>query len=113
MYELPVNRSKTCECGISVLMNKNYFDALENHKRTEKHRLMLELKESDPESHKLAQNKKTDKVRCKCGVMVCRWSIKKHCANCPSTARQRATSDYFSTTRNNKDFREQKSILSV
>ena len=45
-------------------MNNNYFDALEKHKCTDKHQLMLMLKESDPESHKLALNEKTAKIRC-------------------------------------------------
>ena len=85
-----VSRRTTCECGASIMINKHKFAGLEDHKNTEKHRLMLELKESDPESHKLAVHEKTAKVRCKCGVFVCRWSLKQHCLNCPSTARQRA-----------------------
>ncbi len=88
---------KVCDCGVSIVMNNSYFDALEKHRETEKHQLMLELKDSDPESHKLALEEKTAKVKCKCGVMVCRWSIKKHCVNCPSTARQRALTNYCLT----------------
>ena len=94
MY-MPRTIRTICECGVSVLVNKNYCDAVEKHKWTEKHQLMLELKESDPESHKLALNEKTSKVKCKCGVMVCRWSVENHYKNCPSTARQRAISSYI------------------
>ena len=86
-----VNKRMTCECGTSILMNSiSLTNAMNNHKMTEKHKLLLELKESDPESHKLALNEKTAKVRCKCGVFVCRWSVNQHSLNCPSTARQRA-----------------------
>ena len=92
-----MNSTKVCECGVSIILNDKYFDALEKHKGTEKRQLMLELKEYDPESHKLALSEKTAKIKCKCGVMVCRWSIQNHCKNCPSTAKQRAISNYILT----------------
>ena len=91
---MPITSRKVCECGVSVTM-KSHFDALETHKWTEKHQLMLKLKETDPESHKLALNEKTAKIKCKCGVMVCRWSFENHCTHCPSTAKQRARPSYF------------------
>ena len=92
---MPITSRTVCECGVSVMMNKNHFDAMETHKWTDKHQLMLKLKESDPESHKLALNEKTAKIKCKCGVMVCRWSFENHCTHCPSTAKQRAISSYL------------------
>ena len=94
---MPITSRKLCECGVSVIMNKSRFDAMENHKWTDKHQLMLKLKETDPESHKLALNEKTAKIKCKCGVMVCRWSFENHCTHCPSTAKQRAIDSYLST----------------
>ena len=94
---MPITIRKVCECGVSVIMNNNYFDALEKHKCTDKRQLMLKLKVSDPESHKLALNEKIAKIKCKCGVMVCRWSFENHCTHCASTAKQRAMSSYLST----------------
>ncbi len=72
--------SKTCECGVEIVSRTTwgFLNSLDIHKETEKHRLMLELKDKDPESHSLALNKKTEQVKCKCGAKVCRWTIERH-----------------------------------
>ena len=76
-------QTKTCECGVEILsrINFGFWDTLDRHRETEKHKLMLELKSSDPESHRLALDPKTEKVKCGCGDKVCRWSINKHQLN--------------------------------
>ena len=99
---MPTTSRTFCECGVSVTTNGKYFDAVEAHTWTEKHQLMLKLKETDLESHKLAVNEKSAKIKCKCGVMVCRWSLENHRTHCPTTAKQRAIASYLLT----QDFAE-------
>ena len=71
----------TCECGMAIVKNKNFsgfFDALDKHRETEKHSNLLELKARDFESWKLALDTKTEKVKCPCGELVCRWTMLRH-----------------------------------
>ena len=94
---MPATSRQVCECGVSVAVNSSYLDALEQRAWTDKHQLMLMLKEADPESHKLALNEQTAKIKCKCGVLVCRWSFENHSTQCPSTAKQQAIASYLLT----------------
>ena len=75
-----MDRRDYCDCGVSVIYHPKwgFFTSLDEHKETEKHKLMLELKSADPESHALALNPSTEKVKCSCGQMVCRWTMPKH-----------------------------------
>ncbi len=70
----------TCECGVCIVARTkfDFLSSLDVHKETEKHKLLLELKRSDPESHALALNPKTEKVKCPCGELVCRWTLLRH-----------------------------------
>ena len=69
-----MSQTKTCECGVEIVSRTKFafLDSLDKHKETEKHKLMLDLKNNDPESHVLALNKKTEQVKFDCGVKVCR-----------------------------------------
>ena len=73
-------QEKNCECGVQIVSRIGFYGVgtLEKHKETEKHKLLLELKSNDPESHRLAVDPKTEKVKCDCGAMVCRWTANKH-----------------------------------
>ena len=66
-----INRTKTWEYGAEVVSRTTWFlfDSLDEHKATETHTLLLELKSNDPESHSLALNTKngTSKMRMWCG----------------------------------------------
>ena len=75
-----MSKTKTCECGVEIVsrINFGFLDTLDKHKETEKHALLLELKNNDPESHSLALNKKTEQVKCDCGAKVCRWTLNRH-----------------------------------
>ena len=75
-----MSKTKTCECGVEILSRSNFgfLDSLAIHQETEKHKLLLELKSNDPESHSLALNRKTEQVKCDCGVKVCRWTLNRH-----------------------------------
>ena len=66
---------KSCECGAS-LVQRGF--AMEDHRATQKHKLLLELKESDLESWKLALDEKTQMVECACGQRVYRWTLGRH-----------------------------------
>ena len=48
-----MSQTKTCECGVEILSRPKwgFLDSLAVHRETEKHTLMLELKNNDPESH--------------------------------------------------------------
>ena len=70
----------TCECGMSIVARTKFgfLDSLDIHKETEKHKNLLELKTSDPESWSLALDPKTEKAKCPCGELVCRWTMNRH-----------------------------------
>ncbi len=55
-----------------------FLDALDKHRETEKHNNLLELKARDPESWTLAFDPKTEKAKCPCGELVCRWTMLRH-----------------------------------
>ncbi len=75
-----MSKTKTCECGVDIVSSIGFYgvDTLDKHKATEKHTLLLELKNNDPESRLLALNKKTEQVKCDCGAKVCRWTLNRH-----------------------------------
>ena len=75
-----MSKTKTCECGVEIVAKTTWgwLGTLDIHKKTEKHALLLELKNDDPENHRLALNKKTEQVKCDCGVKVCRWTLNRH-----------------------------------
>ena len=71
---------KTCECGMSIVARTNFgfLDSLDKHIETEKHNNLLDLKARDPESWSLALDQKTEKDKCPCGELVCRWTMNRH-----------------------------------
>ena len=71
---------KTCECGMSIVSRTKFgfLDSLDQHRETEKHNNLLELKARDLDSWKLALDKKTEKDKCPCGELVCRWTMLRH-----------------------------------
>ena len=71
---------KTCECGVAIVTRTRFgfLESLDRHRETEKHYNMMELKSRDPESWKLALDEKTEKAKCPCGELVCRWTMHRH-----------------------------------
>ncbi len=65
-----MSQTKTCECGVEIVSRIGFYGVgtLDKHKETEKHGSLLDLKARDPESWKLALDKKTEQVKCDCGV---------------------------------------------
>ena len=65
-----MSQTKTCECGVEIVSKSTSgcLDTLDKHKETEKHGNLLDLKARDPESWKLALDKKTEQVKCPCSV---------------------------------------------
>ena len=75
-----MSQTKTCKCGVEIESRTtwSFLDTLDEHKETEKHSNLLELKARDVESWKLALDTKTEKVKCPCGELVCRWTMLRH-----------------------------------
>ena len=71
---------QTCECGCHIKSHVKFgfVSSLRVHKETEKHKLMMDLLNADPESHALALDPKTDTIKCECGQSVRRWFINRH-----------------------------------
>ena len=74
------NDRKTCECGMSIVSRTTFgfLESLDKHKETQKHNDLMELKARDIDSWKLAIETKTEKVKCPCGTLQCRWSLLRH-----------------------------------